>query len=259
MAPTKKWDWGTGPDYAFGKCAGNYRAYVGAVRAVAAMRAIKAAQALGIAPSFSVHAVLYREAQNPVGAYYALMGHCEAPPSSSLTVKAFTEAYRTSWGDRLPVVTLDLQKFDPEVWGNPGEGEARDWDNYMGWHPLCGIEDDRSVWGHRPARTFDLFITGLRLKGQGPHEGRPRSSRLDFLLWNTPSTTRSQDKALDALTALTTDAFWDPLIDAGLRGLAHQVLKQIRKDLEHDYKFARRFGHVAFNGDALDRNPSVMK
>jgi hypothetical protein len=38
LAPTKHWDDRTGPDYAFGKVAGNYLAYLSAVRAVAAMR-----------------------------------------------------------------------------------------------------------------------------------------------------------------------------------------------------------------------------
>lgn len=257
LAPTREWDWGTGPDYAFGKVAANYEAYVAAARATAAMRVLVAGQAIGVDPTYLVHVALRPEAQNPVAAFYGLHRVPTYPAPGPEAHKPFLQAYCTDWGGRLPVVQMDLQKFDPSLWGTP-DNEDR-WDQYMSWHPRSGVEPRKTATGTIPGATKDLFITGMRRAGQDTSKGRPESSRLDFLVWHTPSSSRGEDSIRAELKSLLSDKTWDPLLpDAPTRALAHTILAQIRKDLAFDHRYTRRCGHVVYCGAVLRQGVGIL-
>lgn len=257
LAPSKEWDWGTGPDYAFGKVAANYEAYVAAARAVAAMRVLLAGRALGVEPGYLAHVALRPEAQNPVAAFYALHRVPTYPSPGPEAYGPFLRAYGTDFNGLLPVVEMDLQRFDSSLWGDP-DGTDR-WDQFMAWHPRSGTEPRQTASGTIPGMTKDLVVTGMRKSGDDQSKGRPAASRLDFLLWHTPATTRSEDVIRGRLLAMLSDKTWDALLlEDETKVLAHKILAQLRKDMAFDRRWARRFGHVVYCGDVMRQGPGIM-
>lgn len=262
LAPGKHWDCGTGPDYAFGKCAGNYLAYVGAVRAVATMRNLLGARAIG-APKEELDLLPLRSAslylQNPIVVFFALSEHT-APGAG----RAFLNAYATNFNNKLPNIELDLQPFMEAMWyyqpdlkamKHSNEGGS-DWQNRMGWWPGF-IPNGSSA----PPDTTDIYITGLRVAGQSNLLGRPQFTVLDFFWNHLPATTSSEAKARGALTRMTTDAFWDGVLPADpvTREAAHTLLADLRRDLAFDYQFARKYGSYVYDGSAMDRSIAIIE
>jgi hypothetical protein len=249
LAPSKHWDDRTGPDYAFGKSTGNYLAYVGAVRAVAAIRYLLGGVAAGRSDEDLASQAFITSSQHllsPEAAFKA---------SNSTRVKPFLLGYATDFGGKLPVVILDLQMFNDATWGAQLRNECSDgveWENRMGWHG--GTDSDTF------SEKRDFFITGLHLQNQDLNEGRPSFTPVDFLLNHLPSSTSSEDKARSTLKAMTTDAFWDRVLaNPAIRSGEHNLLRQVREDLENDRLFARKYSGVLFNGDKFDRGSSIMK
>jgi hypothetical protein len=184
--------------------------------------------------------------------------------SGATRTKDFLLAYATDFHGQLPVATLDLQKFEDKTWmvGGIFITDRVVWDKCMGWWGGPGAGT-----GSEADNTRDYFITGLRLSGQGPNEGRPDFTPLDFLFNHLPALTPSQVKAQDGLAQMTEDAFWDKVLPdtqgaAGtttLREAAHTLLSQLRQELEHDYRFARKYGYILFQGDKFGRSPTIME
>ena len=128
LSPTKHWDDGTGPDYAFGKVAGNYLAYAGACRAVASMRYLLGARAMGFNGDNFRLTLGDVSIDSPIATYNALTKLRPGDPD------AFLRGYNTDFNGQLPVLTLDLEKFDDGTWGGL-RGECSDgveWDKRMG-------------------------------------------------------------------------------------------------------------------------------
>ena len=258
MAPTKRWDWGTGPDYVFGKCAGNYQAYASAARATAGMRFLLAGRSMGLSGHLLALSWKSTWDQDPVLGYWDLHNFAEHKPGERA---AFLKAYCTNFGTALPVVTLDLQKFEESTWAPARQKESGvTWDKFMGWWPE-GQRDPEEIGGLcQKAETRDFFITGLRLQGQRAWEGRVGFSRSDFLFYRLPTTSPDLSTARGTLARLLTDSFWDALLpqDPETKRGAHEILAIIRAELQQDYQFARKYGNVAFSGDKMDREPSIM-
>jgi len=178
--------------------------------------------------------------------------------------KAFLTGYITDFHGQLPVLTLDLQKFEDKTWtaGGISITDRVAWDKRMGWWGGPGAGG-----GTGPDNSRDYFITGLRLSGQGLRDGRPQFNPFDFLFNHLPSLTPSQEKAQDTLARMAEDAFWDPLLPevkgpAGansVRDAAHALLGKLRQELQTDYLFARKYGFVLFQGDKFGRSPTVME
>jgi len=255
LAPTKHWDDRTGPDYAFGKVAGNYLAYVSAVRAVAAMRYLLGGIAAGQSQAHLVSFASMADGLHLLSPDAAF----KVSGSSNTQAQLFLTGYATDFGDKLPVVTLDLQKFDEATWNHQADLRAMgkssvEWDDHMGWWGGTGAGDGGTTDNSR-----DLFITRLRLHDQYSFEGRPSFTMMDFLFNHLPSTTPSEDKARGELKAMTTDAFWDKLLPADAHDAAHALLLQVRRDLKADYQFSRKYGQVMFSGEKFDRGPSIME
>jgi hypothetical protein len=257
LAPTKHWDDGTGPDYVFGKTAENYHAYAGAVRAVAMMRLLLGARAMGIDGMQLLPCLIGpldgspENMDNPVTAYNTLTALVK--PGDA---RAFMRAYDTDWGDQLPVLDLTMQKFDDDTWKTrPGKqySMGQDWEEHMQWWggPFAGN-------GSAPDNSRDYFITGLATR-HNPLGCRPQFTPTDFLLNHMPDLTPGQRAAHAELRRVTTDAFWDSLLSADLRSDAHILLNVVRLDLDHDYRFARKYGYIMFQGDKFGRSASVMK
>ena len=249
LAPTKHWDDGTGVDYVFGKVAGNYQAYVAAMRAVLTIRYLLGGMAAGVPPdSLASLAQQAGDAQlaGPVAAYRV---------AGATRLSAFLRGYNTDFNGQLPVVHLDLQKFDDSTWGGL-RGLCKDGvesDNRMGWWGGPGAGS-----GTLPDNSRDYFITGLATR-RNPLGCRPQFTPADFLLNHMPELTPGQRAAQAELRRVTTDAFWDSLLSADLRSDAHILLNVVRKDLDHDYRFARKYGFIMFQGDKFGRGTSIMK
>jgi hypothetical protein len=253
LAPTRYWYDGTGPDYAFGKVAGNYQAYVGAVRAVMSMRYLLGGLAAGMQPEELTEAARRgNDAQ--------LVDPASAAKVAGTGKAAFLRGYATDFGGKLPVVSLDLQKFEDRVWNYQEDLHAMDkgldvtWDKRMGWWGGTGAGN-----GVNADNSRDFYITGLRLQGQS--EGRPHFTPLDFLVYHLPSTTFNQDRARGELARMTEDAFWLPLLPdtPQVRDAVNILLYHVRQDLDHDYRFSRKYGYILFQGDKFGRDSSIMK
>jgi hypothetical protein len=254
LAPTKHWDDRTGPDYAFGKVAGNYLAYVGAVRSVAAMRYLLGGIAAGQSQEHLVSFASMADGLHLLSpnAAYKVSG------CNNTQAKLFLTGYVTDFNGRLPVVTLDLQKFDEATWDHQDDLRAMskhsaEWDKRMGWWGGTGAGQGGTADNSR-----DFFITGLHLPGE--MDCRPSFTPLDFLFNHLPSITANQQKAQAELARMTEDAYWDPLVpsDEFTRDAAHVLLRQVRKDLEIDYRFSRKYGYILFQGDKFGRSPTTM-
>lgn len=254
LAPTKHWDDRTGPDYAFGKVTGNYLAYAGAVRAVAAMRYLLG----GVAAGQSDEDLAERASAS--GGLHLLIPDAAFKVSGSTKARRFLIGYATDFQGKLPVITLDLQMFNDDTWNHQADlrnmrKDSVEWDDRMGWWGGPGAGNGGSADNNK-----DFFITGIRLQGDGPLEGRPQFAVGDFLLNHLPSSTFSEDRSRNALNAMTTDAFWDTVLaNPAIASGAHNLLRQVREDLEKDRLFARKYGQVLFSGDKFGRGPSIMK
>jgi hypothetical protein len=161
---------------------------------------------------------------------------------------------------QLPMVTLDLQRFNDKTWAaNPeltwGGRNNPDWQERMGWWPGTHAGNGSSA----PPEDIDFYITGLHVTGQDAGMGRPRFTPLDFIVWHLPSTTSDQDRALKVLTDLATDAYWEPLLPVAVRADGFRELADIREDLAKDYRFARKYGFIVFSGEKFGRSPTIMQ
>jgi len=87
--------------------------------------------------------------------------------SGSTRAKEFLTGYITNFDGKLPVATLDLQKFDDATWNHQADLRVMDkglnvtWEKRMGWWGGTGAGQ-----GGESDNSRDFFITGLDLQGQ---------------------------------------------------------------------------------------------
>lgn len=228
LAPTKNWDWNSGFELVHAKASSNYRAYVGAARAVSRMRHLYACKATGTP--------------------FNIDWHSDTSPGR-LVAKAgwrgddFATAYRSAFKGGLPVVLLHLQDLN---------GKSIDHDeNWKRFKALFRTQDldYRSDIGLRgPATT--PFVTGLHLwSGYHPYGssmGRPTFTYSDFFINSTPKVSADAQEAQRALLQLMDDQFWFKFFRPEDREDVHRVLEAERIRLGRDTHFSRMLGHYAF-------------
>lgn len=225
LAPTRWWDWYSGQQQLEAKASYNYKAYVAAARAASAMRYWAALRLSGTGM--------------PVGVLV-----CGDPPTESASSfhppmdLRFAAHYQRVFNNKLPKVVMHLQGF------------------YHG-----------DIKGYGATRTSSMtvsgtpawpFVTGMHLddgslKPRARAWGRPEFSRRDFLLNSTPVLNDQAVEAQKALEKMLEPDFWVPLFtaegltDADTLNVIPQVMAKIKKDLDSDTHWARRWGHAAYH------------
>jgi len=165
-------------------------------------------------------------------------------------------------------------------WGGPGAGSGGEADNGRDFFitglrvappsgsssakaPYVVSEGPETMPGVREAQEAEARRQdgGSGSPDPDDHPGRPCFNILDFLVYHLPSLTASQERAQASLQELTTNAFWDKVLpnDPETRDAAHTLLAMLRKDLDHDTTFSRRYGYILFSGDTFGRDKSVMQ
>lgn len=228
LAPTKNWDWNSGFELVHAKSASNYRAYVGAARAVSRMRQLYACRATGLP--------------------FDITWNSETTPSW-LVAKAgwhgedYARAYRTAFKGGLPVVLLHLQNLEAKSI----EHDDR-WIAFKSEMRTKDLDTRADIGLRAPAST--PFVTGMHLwtgyHSYGLKMGRPVFSYSDFFLNSTPEVSPDARDAQRALLQLLTDEFWFKFFPRDAHGEVHRVLEAERVRLGRDTHFARMLGHNAY-------------
>lgn len=227
LSPTKNWDWHSGFELVHAKASYNYRAYVGAARAVSRMRHLYACQATGVP--------------------FNIEWHSDTSPGR-LVAKAgwrgddFARAYRSAFKGALPVVLLHLQDLN-------GSSLDHD-DNWKRFKAIYGQDlDHNSDVGMVGAATTP-FVTGMHLwsgyHAYGTEMGRLTFSYSDFLLNTTPKINPDAQVAQRALLQLMDDDFWFKFFPKEAHGYVHQILEAERIRLGRDTHFSRMLAHNAY-------------
>lgn len=227
LAPTKNWDWNSGFELVHAKASSNYRAYVGAARAVSRMRHLYACWA--------------------TGANFNIDWHSDTSPGR-LVAKAgwrgddFATAYRTAFKGGLPVVLLHLQDLN-------GSSIDHD-DNWKRFKATFGPDLDHRSDVSLLAPATTPFVTGMHFwTGYHPYGagmGRLTFSYSDFFLNTTPKIDPDAQEAQRALLHLMDDDFWFKFFPKDAHGAVRQVLESERTRLGRDTHFSRMLGHNAY-------------
>ena len=237
MAPTRYWDWHSGLQLAQAKASYNYRAYVGAARAVYRMRLLVAQS--------RVNGVLPRGDDTSAEAFKPMLGVRETPVSRR---PQFYQTYNHAFEGKLPKMLLLTQNLgDKALLHDPRFQDYQKANGEKGWSMMV------KVW----AVSEGPFIVGMTpWDGYHPYDRGALSMKFtygDILYRSTPSIEPQARQAQATLTRMQTFAFWKPLLTAeGITNprtleLAQELLQRSSQKTSKDIKLARRFGHVIYH------------